>query len=162
MVKQAATNGFRLHNVMFPTIVFYMPIVSSDMEFNIAWRLDLEQVGPHRLKILLGIRLTRGTGNAADIACVVEVAGLFEVSQSIDSYRKASDLPLFANMVAFLLPYLRERISTCFAGVGVPFFLDPMSVHSFLGDDDFQNRPIARAGAVTTVKGKPERKRKRN
>lgn len=137
--KQAS---FKLHKIFFPKIDGSFVKTPNTDVYQQAIRVAVNVIGNNKILLLFGISLTseekmQGRSVAGVIA---EVASEIELSEELKKDIKSlKDIPLSANMLALLFPFLREKVNYFFFNNHINIILYPINTIKLVEDLNDKN-----------------------
>ena len=136
-VNKEQSPGCELVSIKLPALhSFFSPI--DDFTLQIAHRIEAHIVNNSELHLLFGVNVfTKETTEVnqkevAAISTLAEVAGKFKFKNKIPKADKLTDIPLIANLLAMMYPFIREKITYCFHANQVNYFLGPINIHTLI------------------------------
>ena len=138
-VDREKTLNFKILDIKVPRLdcVF----ISAPLVPDYQWEYRVEGI-LHKgniLRVLFGIRLiSKETVNDQEpkVRITVEAIGTFKFDGDLPSANKVGDIPFFANLLALIYPFIREKISCCFTANSVQFYLPPINTFKLIKDND--------------------------
>ena len=132
---------FKIKGITFPRLDFVFIGASVGDDFDYAFRVEGLVSDDKNLKILFGVRLfsrDKVEEKTPKIQVTVEAIAEFEFEQILPRINHMKDVPMAGNLLAFMYPFIREKINYCFVNNGMSLFLP--SVNTFqLVKDNFDN-----------------------
>ncbi len=128
--------SFKLNRLFFPRIDgTFLQTPKSD-QYNQAFRFHLQIVGSKNILLLFGVSLTsiEKTGDKPNAGLIAEVAAEIELSEDLKDVSSLKDIPLSANMLALLFPFLREKVNYFFSNNHIQLLLPPINTIGIVND----------------------------
>lgn len=128
---------FQIKNILFPRIeglFISMPIGDFEFSYRVEGHVPSEKV----VRLLFGIQVAskdKVEGKTAKASVIVEAIGEFEFEEELPVIDHISKLPLAANLLALLYPFIREKVSSFFASNGLQVFLPPTNTIQLVRDN---------------------------
>ena len=142
-IDQEIPPGFKFIDIKFPVLQSVLRSLNSpkrDHEYFVAHRVEATIIDDTKLHVLFGAKVyskdtidVSGKDMPIDIVWA-ESVGIFEFQEKIPAAQKVKDIPLIANLLALIYPFLREKIGYCFHANKIQFFLDPVNIFTMLRD----------------------------
>ena len=93
-------------------------------------------INDNSLKVLFGTRLTSHEpvegGNKPKVEILVEAVGTFEFEKRLPKIEQADDIPLVADLLALIYPFIREKVNDCFNANNTLFLLHPINTFELI------------------------------
>ncbi len=129
-MSEVAPTTFTLLRLYFPRIDGSFIKLPSTNSYNQTLRVAVSLYDDHHLIILLGIQLISDEKDKNDkpsAALIVECAAEIELNKDLGQVNSLDDIPLAANMLAMLFPFLREKVNYFFSNNHVQLLLNPIN-----------------------------------
>ena len=128
---------FKLSNLVFPSL--YSFFSSHDISGHmVTHRVEATIIDDKKLHVVFGVNIrSRDTveidgQSQPKTNVLVEALGTFEFEEEIPKVKKIQDIPLAANLLALMYPFIREKINYCFGANNIQFFLGPINLFALL------------------------------
>lgn len=138
-MKNKTSQAFKVIDIFYPKIDFNLGPRSIDgLDLKQAFRGNIVIKDSKNIVVRFGVGLfeSREEGNKNDTSftkAIVEVTGIIEFKIALDNNIKGiNDIPLIANILALLYPFLREKINYCFSNNKITMLLPPLNVIDLL------------------------------
>lgn len=135
---------FTLEDIFFPLITSVFSNKTKEGKnnvINIAYKIIVEIVSSKKTEVLFGIQATLGNSKDKNKSTVVvETLGIFNFSNEVfkNKITSTDSIKALPNMLAILLPFIREKIYTCFYNNKIIFYLP--SINTFKLVEDLKNK----------------------
>lgn len=121
---------FQINGIRNPRMdsIFRAPPL-ADEKFELAFRMAVHITDDRHVAVILGTQVSSVEiiNDSPKIVVTAEMLGLFIMEQALPPLGKSTDLKCLPNMMAILLPYIRERVSYCFSGNDASYYLPPIN-----------------------------------
>ena len=149
-IDQKEPPKFKFIDVKLPVLqstLGSLDFPARDYKYFVAHGVKATIISDKELHVLFGAKVysedtldINGKDIPIDIV-LAEAVGVFKFQEKIPMVQKINDIPLIANLLALIYPFLRERISSCFHINKIQFLLDPVNI--FLMLEGFSNQNSA-------------------
>ena len=130
------SNAFKVTTIEIPRLHYVFKAPPESFQHSIAHRVEAWVINDNSLKILFVTKLTsceqvEGSDNPkTDI--LIEAVGTFEFEKKLPKIKKVNDIPLVANLLALIYPFIREKINDCFNANNALFLLSPINTFKLI------------------------------
>lgn len=124
------TPNFKIKNIAFPRIDLLFIDRPTSSVFQQMIRIEGLIIDDKNLRLLFGIKTIseeKIEEKTPKAQATVEAIANFEFDDPLPVISSISDIPLVGNMLALMLPFIREKINYCFSNNGLSVFLPPMN-----------------------------------
>lgn len=128
--------SFKLLQLFFPKMECHFVKSPSSVNYVQGHRISLTILDNKSIILLFGVSLQSDEreNNVPVIGAIVEVAARIELPSDIGIVNRVADLPLSANMLALLFPFLREKVNYFFSNNHVNVLLNPINTIDLIKD----------------------------
>lgn len=98
-------------------------------EYNQSYRIALDILNDKTMIVLFGISLQsrEGEKNISVAGVIAEVAATIEMDTPLSEISELADVPLIANVLALIFPFLREKVHYFFSNNQINIVLLPLN-----------------------------------
>lgn len=131
-------NSFTLHRLYFPRIEgIYIKDPGKDAEYNQAFRIALVIETNNKIKLLFGMSISSllKEGDSPLAGFVIEAMADIDLSNPLPNpLTDINQVPLLANMLALLYPFIREKVNYYFSNNHMLLLLPPVNTYEIIKD----------------------------
>jgi preprotein translocase subunit SecB len=127
--------AFKFFNPQTERINFHFLEQPTGNELMLAHRFDARIEDDHTIQLTVGLQISSPEIHASGstkTTCTVEMVAKFIFDEALESYQKLSDIVGIANMVAIVIPFVRERIFSCYSGTHFNVIINPINIHELI------------------------------
>ncbi|MBN1113855.1 MAG: hypothetical protein JXA66_00800 [Oligoflexia bacterium] len=131
------TNFYKIVDVFCPKIDFQLGVRKQDYNFQQLFKFEVDIVDDFSIKVNFGTGLIEDPEKMNEqgvCRAIVEVSGIVQYSEKINEIKSCKEIPLFANILATLYPFIREKINYCFSYNKVTMLLQPLNLIKVIDD----------------------------
>ena len=132
------SNAFKVTTVEIPKLHYIFNDSPEGLQYIIAHRVGAWVISDNSLRILFGAKLTSceqvEDSNNPKAEISLEAVGTFEFEEKLPKIEQAEDIPLIANLLALIYPFIREKVNDCFNANNTLFLLDPINTFKLIKD----------------------------
>lgn len=137
-MKDKAPVSFELKGITFPKINALFIGGQMENDFDYAYRVEGLIVDDKTLRLLFGVQLSSKEilkDNTPKVQVTIESIAEFEYVQVLPGATHISQVPLAGNLLAMMYPFIREKVSYCFANNNRTLFLPPINTIQLIKED---------------------------
>jgi len=136
-MKKPVSQEFKVIDILYPKIDFNLEPRTGELDLKQAFRGDVVIKDSRKVAVRFGVALfenkkEENNNNASPVKAIVEAIGLIEFKKALGKIKNVNEIPLIANILALLYPFLREKINYCFSNNKIPMLLPPLNVIDLL------------------------------
>ena len=132
-IKAEKPLRFRLDDIKLLSLHSDFFESKESYQFSIpAYKVQALIVNDNDLHLIFGIMIQSKNTIKNDTNVLAEIVGIFHFEEKIPKIEKLIEIPLAANLLALLYPFLREKISYCLSANRIRYFLKPVNVFKLL------------------------------
>lgn len=128
---------FIIKNITFPRIEC-LYIANPIGDFDITFRVGGNIPNKKTANILFGVRVAsqdKFNEKTPKVLTTVEAIGEFEFENDLPVVDHIASMPLGANILALLYPFIREKVYSYFSSNGLQIFLPPTNTLNFIKEN---------------------------
>lgn len=128
----------RLIEVTMPRLDSLILAIPEDEKYKRALRCDVMIADTRKVGILFGVKI-ESEENIQDqpkASVTAEVIGEFETTFDIPEVKTISEVPFLPNMLAVLIPFVREKIAFCFTSNHGIYYLPMINAVQLVKDGE--------------------------
>lgn len=139
--------SFRVINILYPKIDFILAKPKGNVDFDHTYRCIVNIENDNQIIVSFGIGLFEKKTECKDsnqdsltTRLIVESLCSVEFKEPLSKMESINDVPMIANILATIYPFLREKVNYCFSSNGIPMLLPPIDIVSLVqkGADIFK------------------------
>ncbi|MGR3318060.1 MAG: hypothetical protein ACUZ8O_06220 [Candidatus Anammoxibacter sp.] len=160
-MKTNTSQAFSIIDIFFPKIDFDLRLGESKLDLKQRFRGDVIIKDAKTIAVRFGVGLfenqkKNGKNNSPPIRAIIESIGVVKYKSPIGNIKSITDIPMIANILASLYPFLREKMNYCFSNNKITMLLPPLNVINLLSEigDSFKVVDARKKKSITKKKAK--------
>ena len=133
---------FKFSQMQFPVLYSVFHTWPKEIRYDSAYKIEAVIREDRVLEIGFGINMVslNQYEKMPEFEVTVTSSGIFEFNHDLGNFNSFKEIPLCANYLALMYPFIREKINYCFNANNIAFFSPPINVFSLVENASKENK----------------------